>query len=680
MNNTDSKIFFNFSYFALRLLGKGLYSNPWTAIAELVANGLDARATQVKILIDMSDKQHSVVEIFDNGTGMSYEDLAEKYVLIGKNKRDDTLLDEQAKKSIMGRKGIGKLAALYLSNKYYLLSKTNAEDSAWCFDMSAGQDSEIPSLDRINPKALNISAVAAWNSFKTGTMVKLENVDMTNIGIQSIEGLKARLSDYYLLDSIDGKIELAVKYRQNAPIVFSPIEKNIAFKNFYAIFDNSEFRIRDRIQHNVFFPSSFDEISEKRRSTVVLDNSAYTTEGERQFLLENGQLTKEKIPYQLTGWIGIHSSIKKEDAQINDPTFLKNKAYKSTQLRLYVRKKLAVEDFLPYIKNTQAFANYIEGEISFDILDDNELADIATSNRQGFAEDDERVALLIELVKPIVNALITQRVKIGQEIKQEEESLKKQAEDAKRIAEEEQKKAEEKQREAEEQYKEAKLEAKKYHAQSNTIFSTVTEDQKSFSAKTHLVKTNALTIRNNISTLAKKIGINSYRELSAISIASDKILSALKYSAVAKFNIEDEFITEDLFRFCDEYLSNVLNRQYYDINISTSITGSFCTRFRPQYISLLFDNLLSNSEKSNSTTVSVIMSATDDGTATIIVEDNGDGFCDIDIERAFEFGFSNTGGTGIGLYNVKTVIEKMNGHIQAENNHPKGARFVISLR
>lgn len=153
---------------------------------------------------------------------------------------------------------------------------------------------------------------------------------------------------------------------------------------------------------------------------------------------------------------------------------------------------------MPYIKNTQAFANYIEGEISFDILDDNELADIATSNRQGFAEDDERVALLIELVKPIVNALITQRVKIGQEIKQEEESLKKQAEDAKRIAEEEQKKAEEKQREAEEQYKEAKLEAKKYHAQSNTIFSTVTEDQKSFSAKTHLVKTNALTIRNNI--------------------------------------------------------------------------------------------------------------------------------------------------------------------------------------
>ena len=81
MDNTNDKIFFNFSYFALKLLGKGLYSNPWTAIAELVANGLDAKATCVRIFIDMSDKKNSEIEIFDNGTGMTYSDLAEKYVL-----------------------------------------------------------------------------------------------------------------------------------------------------------------------------------------------------------------------------------------------------------------------------------------------------------------------------------------------------------------------------------------------------------------------------------------------------------------------------------------------------------------------------------------------------------------------------------------------------------------------
>ena len=114
MDNTNDKIFFNFSYFALKLLGKGLYSNPWTAIAELVANGLDAKATCVRIFIDMSDKKNSEIEIFDNGTGMTYSDLAEKYVLIGKNKREDLSLDEVSKNKVMGRKGIGKLAAFLL--------------------------------------------------------------------------------------------------------------------------------------------------------------------------------------------------------------------------------------------------------------------------------------------------------------------------------------------------------------------------------------------------------------------------------------------------------------------------------------------------------------------------------------------------------------------------------------
>ena len=46
-------------------------------------------------------------------------------------------------------------------------------------------------------------------------------------------------------------------------------------------------------------------------------------------------------------------------------------------------------------------------------------------------------------------------------------------------------------------------------------------------------------MKNSVTTLARKIGIENYRELGAISVATDKILSSLKYSAIAKFNIED---------------------------------------------------------------------------------------------------------------------------------------------
>ena len=509
-------------------------------------------------------------------------------------------------------------------------------------------------------------------------MIKLKNVDLTNIGIQSIEGLKARLSDYYVLDSISGKIELAVRYQKNTPIEFQEVAKNIAFRNFYALFDNSNSNIKSRIAESVYFPSADDAVRRKPRHTVIIDESTYNTSGTRHFVKEDGSLSEKEIPYSLTGWIGIHASIKKDDAQVNDPLFLKNKAYKSTQLRLYVRKKLAVEDFMPYLKNTQAFSNYIEGEINFDVLDDNSLGDIATSNRQGFAEDDERVALLIDLVKPIVSTLIVQRVKVGQEIREEEDKIKKEHEAALKAAEAARQELEIKNRVTEKKLEVASYNIQKYKAQSHTIFSAITEDQKTFSAKTHLVKTNALTIRNSVTTLARKIGIENYRELGAISVATDKILSSLKYSALAKFNIEDASIKEDLFVFCSEYLMNVLQQQYFDIHISVKISGQHIIKFQPQNISLIWDNFLSNSQKSHARNFNIMMENVSEK-AHIELWDDGDGFGKADLNEIFEFGFSNTGGTGIGLYNIKTVIQKMKGTIQAENQLPSGAKFIVEL-
>lgn len=692
MENTEHKIFFNFSYFALKLLGKGLYSNPWTAISELVANGLDANATKVKIFIDMSDKRHSVVEIFDNGTGMSYEDLANKYVLVGKNKREDTSLENDAKNLVMGRKGIGKLAALYLSHKYFLISKTNAECSAWCFDMSKEDESEIPSLDRVDETSVDICAISEWRACDTGTMIKLQDVDLSNIGIQSIEGLKARLSDYYLLDSIGGKIEIAVRYSKKDPIAFDEIKKCISFKNFYAVYDNTDLSIKDLMLPTVYISSPFPEVDQRKRETVVLGDR-FEISGKQRFKKENGELTTHELPYKLSGWIGIHASIKKEDAQVNDPTFLKNKVYKSTQLRLYVRKKLAVEDFMTYIKNTQAFANYIEGEISFDILDENELEDIATSNRQGFTEDDERVALLIKLVKPIVNALIALRVKLGQDVNAEEKLLKAAEEEKRLTAEKERQKAEAEKAAAERKAKEeqdarekaevatkaAQKVAAQYREQNKVIFSTITEDQESFAEKSHLIKTNAVTIKNNVTTLARKVGIGNYRELGAIAMSSDRILSSLKYSALATFSIRDEFINEDLFLFCEQLLSNVMAKQYPNIEFSVEHSCESTMRFSPQNIAMIFDNLISNSQKSQSTTIHIAM--TKEGSSSkIIFTDNGIGFgSEVDLDRIFEFGWSHTGGTGIGLYNVKRAVTKMKGIVLAERNTPNGAKIVIKI-
>ena len=86
MNNYDDSVSFTLGYEALALLGKGMYSNLWAALSELIANGIDANPTFVKIYINMSDKTNREIEILDNGTGMSRNDIKEKYVVIGKRK------------------------------------------------------------------------------------------------------------------------------------------------------------------------------------------------------------------------------------------------------------------------------------------------------------------------------------------------------------------------------------------------------------------------------------------------------------------------------------------------------------------------------------------------------------------------------------------------------------------
>lgn len=458
MENSSNTIFFNFSYFALRLLGKGLYSNHWTAISELVANGLDAQADSVKIYINMKDKEHSVIEIFDNGHGMSYDDLALKYVLIGKDKRQDDKIDEEIKKQFMGRKGIGKLAALYLSNKYYLISKTVKEETAWCLDASNVNESEIPHLDRMQIKDIPIEAKEDWNNFKTGTMIKLINVDLTNFGERTLAAFKARLADFYLLNELKGKIEVAVIMQNGVEITFEEVKKSIAFKNMCVFYNNTSNDFSDRLGKSIVIRSSVEEIKYITKSVEILNTDNFQVKGKQKFLKPNGEYTENELEYEMKGWIGLHTSILKEDAILNDSEYLKNKAYRPNQLRLYVRKKLAVENFLEYIKNTQAFGNYIEGEISFDILDDNELGDIATSNRQGFVEDDERVILLIKILKPIIGNLIRSRVNLSHQIKVEEQEY---YDKIKRRKEEERKKEQLKRLEAERAMLQAEQERRK---------------------------------------------------------------------------------------------------------------------------------------------------------------------------------------------------------------------------
>ena len=706
MQNTESTIYFNFSYFALRLLGKGLYSNHWTAIAELVANGLDAQADSVKIYINLIDQENASIEIFDNGSGMDYNDLSEKYVLIGKDKREDDQISEEIKKQLMGRKGIGKLAALYMSNKYYLVSKKNGKETAWCLDASNVKDSDIPKLDKCIVSNIAIECYQEWEKIQTGTLIRLTNVNLTNFGVKTLEGLKARLSDFYLTDELKGKIEVCVINNAGDNISFEEVKKSIAFKNFYAFYNNTDVDLESKLSKYVKIGSTIEEITEIPRKVQVLDANNYEIEGKKNFIKADGTLTKEKMPYRMTGWIGIHTSIKKVEAQWNDEEYLKNKVYRPNQLRLYVRNKLAVENFLDYVKNTQAFANYIEGEISFDILDDNELGDIATSNRQGFVEDNERVQLLIDILKPIINALIRARSNIGTQINNEEKEFRRaeteriekerREEEERRIKAEREREAavaqkEQAEKEKNEQEKRAELlnahlgsEKKRNHF----LVDSLDEDQINFAKRLHMIRINSSTISKVVKNNVMKLKRGKFKEedawdcLKKISYLNSRMQAVLEYSAMAQFNTKEEFMEGNLFDFIEEYAMNILNRSdRLKVQVVRSDTEGIEMKFVPQNIAIILDNVVSNSTKYNANELRVLLGK-DEKQYTIDFIDDGDGVSsDIaDLNELFEFGKGYTlTGTGVGLYHIKDIVEKdLQGTVTIESEPQKG--FALHVR
>ena len=102
---------FHFSLSTLDHLGRGLYRSLATVIAEAISNAWDADATEVRVELDESNRR---LTIWDNGVGMDAHDFQDKFLKIGYRKRKEMSTTAKGRK-ILGRKGIGKLAYLSIS-------------------------------------------------------------------------------------------------------------------------------------------------------------------------------------------------------------------------------------------------------------------------------------------------------------------------------------------------------------------------------------------------------------------------------------------------------------------------------------------------------------------------------------------------------------------------------------
>ena len=673
---------FNFSYYALNLLGKQMYTNRWSAISELVANGLDAGATNVKLYINSINKKKSILEIIDNGSGMSYNDLATKYALIGRNKR---LSENELSDKIKGRKGIGKLATLFLSKKYYIVSKKAGITTAWMLDSTDKNDNDVPELIRVDASEVGIENRDIWDS---------------------LDSLKMTLVNYYLLDNIGADIEVAYKTKQEQEIIFSKVSKVIGFKNFYSFFQTSENLIDGRLLNDsVKISADLEQVSKKKRKVKRLtpsDIAKINLKGKRNFSTINGDY--REFEYELTGWIGIHSTINMLEADENtgdgeSNRFIRNSVYKANQLRLYVRDKLAVSNFMPQLNNTQAFGNYIEGEISFDILDNDFLEDISTSNREGLSGNDERITLLIELLKPIVNKLISERVNIGSMVRKEVEKIRQEereeAERKERLAEEKRRQEEEAKIIAERRHQEAEFarkvaETKQQEAEIARDMAEKENQRKDvLIEKNNSVQQNLLTheltgIYKNINSVNKKI-VADFKSTGDFDRVSGYVVS-LKKSSGKLYTIKNQILKLstsevkgkkyiDIKKYMQSYLDSL---SYREIDILTDFSDvPHMSRVNIFDLGMILDNFIINAMDQDAD--KIIFKFIDEKNC-LIISSNKPLASEIDNkDDIFRLGFTTKeNGTGVGMYIIKQTCHRYRWEIVVDSDENKTC-FKINL-
>lgn len=131
--STESNILkWRFDISTFRLIGRDLITDRVTALFELIKNCYDANATEVTVKFENVGTINNVskISIKDNGIGMSFEDVRDKWMVIGtSSKRRNPLSPAPFFRRCVGEKGIGRFAVDKLGDQVEITTKQITSDS-----------------------------------------------------------------------------------------------------------------------------------------------------------------------------------------------------------------------------------------------------------------------------------------------------------------------------------------------------------------------------------------------------------------------------------------------------------------------------------------------------------------------------------------------------------------------
>tara|TARA_Y100000588_G_C14221868_1_gene911364 strand:+ start:529 stop:2151 length:1623 start_codon:yes stop_codon:yes gene_type:complete len=127
----NNELLMRFEAHTIEHLGVKMYSHAPPAIAELIANSYDACAKNV--YIRLYDSEQFKIEVEDDGDGMTFDEVNNHFLRIGRNRRKEKQPNSCGRKPT-GKKGLGKLALFGLGSKITIVTKKNKTQVKFTLD------------------------------------------------------------------------------------------------------------------------------------------------------------------------------------------------------------------------------------------------------------------------------------------------------------------------------------------------------------------------------------------------------------------------------------------------------------------------------------------------------------------------------------------------------------------
>ena len=349
-------------------LGIKLYDRVSAAIAEVVANSYDADATEVTVSAPMGEllatKQNGllrdkgyVIEVQDNGIGMTTHEVNEFFLAVGRERRTDLRRGGETKiykRKVMGRKGVGKIAPLGICQRIEVITAGGTEVKV------GNEKGYVTSHIVLNRKEMLLDTDSNYIPGigdqdgklrpEKGTTIRMKLFD--HRFVPDMDDFERQLSQRFGVQSPNWKLIL----RDSQKTASDPDAKRTVGEL------NIELRLGTRIEFR-------EELTAKNKSFTPPKYSAFSEDG-KQFKDLKGSFEFEGKEYPVTGWVG-YSKVPYRDQQMSG-------------VRIYCRGKLAAQTAIFGRKagftGEYDIRSYFVGMLNADWLDDED--DLILTSRQ----------------------------------------------------------------------------------------------------------------------------------------------------------------------------------------------------------------------------------------------------------------------------------------------------------